>query len=1000
MSRTVSRSVLVALLVTGLGTAPASAAPGPIGLAPGGAPTATSEDVTVKELDLAGVSPDAVGDLPDVAPAPSESAAAPDEPAAVPPPEGTPPSSPGAAATTAPGEAATPAETATPTATPTPAPGPDAPDPDVLTTELSTIPFTVFGVTWDPGPQDVVIRYRVRESGEWSGWEATGPSDVAPDSNRVEGADATTRGATDPIVADEADGVQIWAESGTGPVTGVKVLLIDPGTRPTDTAPQTMLATPTGRATAAPLPSAQGFSAPAAGVLTAGPAPAPPVIISRAGWGADESMRNCAPDYSTQMVSAAVHHTASGNGYSPDEVPGLLRGFYEYHTRSEAGGGRGWCDIGYNFLVDRFGRIFEGRAGGIDSTVVGVHTGGFNSRTIGVAAIGEYGAVGAPDPMVEAISQLIAWKFTIHGIYAGVEVTMVSGGGASKYPEGSVVSFPTIYAHRDAQLTSCPGANLYGVLPYIRARVSELANASVSVSPIGSWDSATTTQSAVVVSGWAADLQGPDPVTVEVRFDGTPVAQVLANGARPDVGAAYPHLGSAHGFSATVPKASGTSVVCLVALNIGDGRDRSLGCRTMTVRNAAPIGSVDSVAASGTTITVTGWTLDPDTSASNEAHVYVDGVGVALVADRSRPDLVAVYGRGDRHGFTHTRTVADGEHSVCVFSIDTGGGQNTLVECRTVVVGTVVPRTPPVGLIDAVSASNTSITISGWAFDPDTAAPSDVHVYVDSAGYAITANRSRPDVGAVYGVGADHGYALSVPATAGPHTVCAFAINSGPGDNVLLGCRSVDVPDIAPIGVVDSITTTNTSLSLSGWTLDPDTSASNQAHVYVDGVGVALVADRSRADVAAVFGLGDRHGFTFSTPAAPGPHQVCVFGISSALGANTLLLCTVVVVPDAVPIGVVDSVTVAAGSLTVTGWTFDPDTSASNQTHIYVDGAGVALLADRSRPDVAAAYGNGDRHGFSYRATVAPGDHQVCTFGINTAAGPHTLLDCRVVRVP
>ncbi len=623
----VSTTTVGALLV---GAAPPSvAAPSAVG-----APAEDGRPLSVQELPLKGVAPTAVEDLPTVAPQPEES-----QPVA---------------------ETGLRARSFATAPVPE-APAPEVPAPDVLTEEMDTRDFSVLGVTWDAGPEDVVVRYRVRQAETWSDWAAVGAGDVAPDAQGQDSARTGDRTGTDPIVAEGADGLQLWVEAASGTVTGLKAVLVDPGVQATDADPARLSA-------------------------AAVPVPGQPAIVSRAGWGADESMRRCDPDFSPVVHAAAVHHTASANGYSAESVPGLLRGFLAYHTRPEAEGGRGWCDIGYNFLVDRFGRIFEGRAGGVSATVVGVHTGGFNSRTFGVAAIGEYGSVGVPDVMTEAIASLIAWKFSIHGITAGSDVTLVSGGGASKWPAGASVTFSTIFGHRDAQLTSCPGNNLYGLLPYLRTRVAQLANASVGVSPIGSWDSYSTTGSSITASGWAADPETAAPIAVEVRVDGVLTTTGTANLRRPDVAVGYPALGPDHGFSVRSPVAPGAHVVCLAAVNVGQGTNVSLGCRWITVRNSSPVGVVDHVAAVPGGITVAGWALDPDTSDPIEVHVYVDGVGVSLRADVSRPDVGAAFQRGDRHGFVHERSVDPGVHRACVYAIDSEGGPPTLLACQDVSV--------------------------------------------------------------------------------------------------------------------------------------------------------------------------------------------------------------------------------------------------------------------------------------------------------------------------
>ena len=708
----------------------------------------------------------------------------------------------------------------------------------------------------------------MRADGVWTDW-ADADGDAQPDATGREGSDDAARDGTDPIVAMGSDGLQVRASSPSGPVTGLRAVLVDPGTRPEDSL---------SAAAAVPVPGA-------------------PAIYGRALWGADESLRTCGPEYSTTMASAAVHHTASTNSYTPDQVPGILRGFLAYHTRPEAQGGRGWCDIGYNFLVDKFGRIFEGRAGGTSNPVVGVHTGGFNSRTIGIAAIGDYTSTAAPAALMDSLTSLIAWKFALHGIRAGSMVTMISGGGASKWPEGTPVTFSTIYGHRDAQLTGCPGAGLYDRLPELRARVAALADAAVDVSPRGVIEAFRTSGSTVTVSGWAVDPEHAGPLTVQVLRDNVVVGSAQTTGQRPDVAALYPGLGGQHGFATSVTVPTGTSTVCVRAVNVGQGTDVTLGCRAVTVRNALPFGSIDALGISGGQLTVSGWAIDPDTTEPTAVHVYVDGVGVAVAADASRPDVAAVYGLGDRHGYRHTRAVSPGLHTVCLYVIDTGGGAPASLGCDTVGEGYRGPETGPIGVLDTATASNTSITVTGWAFDPNWDSPTSVHVYVDSTGVALAADGQRPDVAAVFRRDARVGFSATFPAAPGAHSVCAYGIDFGPSGPSLLGCTTVVVRDSAPIGSIETTWTDPTGFTINGWALDPDTTEPTEVHAYVDGVGTALRADRLRPDVAAVFGRGDRHGYSQRFAASPGTHQLCLFAINTApLGPHTHLGCYLVTV--------------------------------------------------------------------------------------------------------
>lgn len=896
LRRSVS-AALAAILAGGLltGAGAAASAAGPV------APAATgsgSDELSVVELDLDGVEAAALPELPapDAVPfaedesadaAPEQAAVEPDEaaeptPAASAPPTASPGPSPSPSASTAPEEPAT----------EEPATEQPAADPDVLTVEMETAPFTVLGVTWDrtAGLEGVEIRYRVRVDGDWTDWAGVGATDVAPDANSDD-AEGTQRDGTDPIVAVGADGVQIWAEAASGTVTNLKAVLVDPGADPDDVGE---LAAGTGSTAAAVTGAATsgdatfrtlGTASTDATVRTA--ALAQPGIISRAGWGADESLRGCTPDYSREVVSAAVHHTASTNGYSADAVPGIIRGFYAYHTRPESAGGRGWCDIGYNFLVDQYGRIFEGRAGGITSTVVGVHTGGFNSRTIGVAAIGDFSSYGPSAQLAESISQLIAWKFAVHRIPANASVTMVSGGGASRYPAGTVVTFNTIYGHRDAALTSCPGQSLYDLLPAIRNRVAALANATVASSPRWSLDGLSATSSGIAVRGWAFDPDAGTALPVRVSVDGA-VQTLTANQSRPDVAAAF-GVGANHGFSGTVSAGNGRHLVCVTVGNVGAGQDVVIGCDWLTVRNTDPIGSLDAVRTTATSITVGGWALDPDTSASIRVHVYVDGKGAASVAaDGARPDVGRIYGKGDAHGFGTTVPATGGSHEVCVYLINQPAGANPRLACRTVTVGSV-----PLGVVDTVSTGPGTVTMSGWALDPDTRASIRMHVAVDGKVVTgIVADVPRPDVGRAKGLGDDHGYRFTVPVEAGRRQVCLYLINEPDGTNPLMACRDVTVRNAAPIGVLDAVQPTAGGVSLRGWGLDPDTTDPIRVHVYVDGVGAqSIAADRPRPDVGRVHGLGDDHGFSTTVPVAAGRHQVCVYLINTPAGSNVRLAC-------------------------------------------------------------------------------------------------------------
>jgi N-acetylmuramoyl-L-alanine amidase/FlgD Ig-like domain len=151
-------------------------------------------------------------------------------------------------------------------------------------------------------------------------------------------------------------------------------------------------------------------------------------------------------------------------------VPSIIRSIYAYHIHSN-----GWCDIGYNYLVDKFGRIWEGRYGGITKPVIGAHTGGFNTNTFGVSLIGNFTSTTPSSAMLGAVEKLFAWRL---GVYyrdpLGKATTTAGYFSGSRYAAGSTVTFNVISGHRNADLTSCPGDAAYTKLPTIRNAVKTL----------------------------------------------------------------------------------------------------------------------------------------------------------------------------------------------------------------------------------------------------------------------------------------------------------------------------------------------------------------------------------------------------------------------------------------------------------------------------------------------------------------------------------------------
>jgi uncharacterized protein with LGFP repeats len=184
-----------------------------------------------------------------------------------------------------------------------------------------------------------------------------------------------------------------------------------------------------------------------------------------------------APIYGEVQI-AFVHHTVTANDYGPEDSAGIVLGIARYHRNSN-----GWNDIGYNFLVDKYGQVFEGRAGGIDQAVVGAQAQGYNSVSTGVACLGTFTSVAQSPEGMDALSRLIGWKMSVHAVPTDGTVTVISAGGESNiYPAGTPVTFERISGHRDGNNTSCPGDVLYAQLAQLRTTAAQFAGPAVGLS--------------------------------------------------------------------------------------------------------------------------------------------------------------------------------------------------------------------------------------------------------------------------------------------------------------------------------------------------------------------------------------------------------------------------------------------------------------------------------------------------------------------------------------
>ncbi len=357
------------------------------------------------------------------------------------------------------------------------------------------------GVEWQ-GPADagVQLRFRIPGAG-WSAWASAaahghGPETAAPHASG-------TRHVGDPIWTGGTVLLQLRA---TRALADVRLHLVDVSG---GVGARRLALMPLAAAAALPL---------AAPAYDAGPGQPP--IIARRAWAQWVSRPRVAPEYG-EVRMAFVHHTENPNGYLPAEVPAMLRAIYAFHRYVN-----GWNDIGYNFVVDLYGRIFEARAGGIDEPVVGAHAGGYNLASTGVAVLGSFMSVPISPAARRALEHVLAWKLALHGAPAQGRTTVrVNPAGAvySRFRAGAHVSLPRIAGHRDGDSTDCPGNVLYGELSGIRAGVQMLAPTPVSAT-IG----VVSTAAAPSEPAPGTPTPTPTPTTMLAGaltlLDGTPLA--------------------------------------------------------------------------------------------------------------------------------------------------------------------------------------------------------------------------------------------------------------------------------------------------------------------------------------------------------------------------------------------------------------------------------------------------------------------------------------------
>lgn len=459
---------------------------------------------------------------------------------------------------------------------------------------------------------------------------------------------------------------------------------------------------------------------------------------------------------------------------------------------------------------------------------------------------------------------------------------------------------------------------------------------------------------------------------------------------------------------------------------------------------ATPFGWLDSATVSGSTLTASGWAIDPSVASSPiQVELSVDGTVVARgSANRPKPGLGAAMsvdapGAGDDHAFVLTSTLSVGTHTVCVSAIDAEsgsgarlryGGPGASNNCAAVTVSRA-----PFGWMDTVTISGSVVTAKGWTVDPDTAStPVEVTLVVDGVSAATaTANETKPGLGAAIaadapGSGDKHAFTLSATLSGGAHTVCVVATNTGSGppgalryegEGAASNCRAVTVrtTEASPFGWMDAATLSGSVVTARGWAVDPDSpSAPVQVQLVVNGnVAVTATANGSKPGLGAAIaaeapGAGDNHAYSLSTTLAVGTHRICVIAIDDGGGTSPTLRyggpgalnnCATVTYGINAPIGWMDSASLSGADLNVTGWSIDPDVAAAAvEVQLTVNGSVVATgAADVPKPGLgeavaADAPGAGDNHGYGLATVLSVGTHVVCVVALDNAGGPGSRL--------
>jgi hypothetical protein len=333
----------------------------------------------------------------------------------------------------------------------------------LVTDALVTDEFSIAGVTWEGDQAPGRVLARAYQKDVWTEWfdldQADGPDPASAEGRRA-------KGGTDPLVVAGSTAIQIQVLSEPGQSLPEQVA---PAVVPLD-------ADETGSQPAAAATTAS--ASPAAGAATAQAYPlaevpegnrtasgvSKPTIKARSAWNAapadySGNTPKGQPELAAKLSGAIIHHQEGSNTYTEAQVPGIIRSIQSWHM-----GNNGWDDIGYNFLVDKYGGIWEGRQGGIDKNVVGAHAFEFNTGSTGVCFLGSMETAEPTAAALDAAGRLVAWRLGLAG-FSTLKGTTVYPKDTKKQAK------PIVAGHRDVNATTCPGRYLYAKLDVIRSYV-------------------------------------------------------------------------------------------------------------------------------------------------------------------------------------------------------------------------------------------------------------------------------------------------------------------------------------------------------------------------------------------------------------------------------------------------------------------------------------------------------------------------------------------------